>query len=101
MNDILFHNDRREYEHRNCIGVTRNSDGDFVACLQHPTQYEPDESPENFRLDDAPNNPDICTGCGDHTTFPTDGPSICPTCRRNPPEDIAPGRIDYSVKEIR
>ena len=101
VSSLLFHNDRREYEHRNCIGITRNLDGDFVACLEHPTQYDPDEDQLNIRLDGAPNNPDKCTACGDQTTFTVDSANECTHCRRNPPEDIAPGRVDYSVKEIR
>lgn len=88
---------RVEYEHRNCIGITRNDTGEIVACLdQHGTQYESEEDLVSIRLDNEPNAPFKCVTCGDQTEY-----LMCTSCRRNAPEDIGPGRIDYSVREIK
>ena len=88
---------RIEYEHRNCIGITRNDAGEFIACLdQHGAQYETEEDLVSIRLDNQPDAPHKCVTCGDLSEW-----IMCTPCRRNAPEDIGPGRIDYSVKEIR
>ena len=88
---------RIEDEHRHCIGITRNDAGEIVTCLdQHSTQYESEEDQVSVRLDNKPNSPNKCVTCREQTEF-----YMCTNCRRNAPDDIGPGRIDYSVREIK
>ena len=101
---------REDYEHRNCLAVTRTESGEFVKCMVHtgnPDDVQIEESPIFNRLDDKPDSPDKCSQCGVHVThvrfddvhIAADAPIICDACITN--VDLAPVRIDNVIGEIR
>ena len=100
---------REDYEHRNCLAVTRTESSEFVKCLTHagdPDDYEPEESSKLDRFNNERDNPDQCDKCGMHMIHTDNVPEafkhaelICQTCLTN--VDLAPVRIDNVTGEIR